>query len=101
MPIKSCGRGVRRMEFSSMTQSRKKAAARQAVAAGILVYLLNDLFSWHQAGCWQDLIFRIGRIEFTNATHASLAAWPPLARAFRPARASDSCNRSEERRVGK
>src|ERR1039458_398466 len=41
MPIKSCGRGVRRMEFSSMTQSCKKAVARQAIAVDILVYLLN------------------------------------------------------------
>jgi hypothetical protein len=32
MPIKSCGRGVRRMEFSSMSQSGKKIVMRQAVA---------------------------------------------------------------------
>jgi hypothetical protein len=32
-PIKSCGRGVRRMEFSNMIQLRKKNGTRQAIAA--------------------------------------------------------------------
>jgi hypothetical protein len=33
MPIKSCGRGVRRMEDSSMIQLGKNKSARQAIAA--------------------------------------------------------------------
>jgi len=39
MPIKSCGRGVRRMEFSSIPQYGKTIAARQAIAADFPVSL--------------------------------------------------------------